>query len=106
MRTYAAVMSTLVDSGDRRNGLDAVAQCAKKGSQSMTHPTPIIDRSQLPTASFPWGVLKWLVTPEITSGAAMTVGEVVLMPGMGHERHNHPDSEEILYFLTGFGEQM
>jgi oxalate decarboxylase/phosphoglucose isomerase-like protein (cupin superfamily) len=47
-----------------------------------------------------------LVTPEITPGAGMTVGEVVLMPGMGHERHNHPESEEILYFLTGAGLQM
>ena len=72
----------------------------------MTESSPIIDRSQLPTSSFDWGVLKWLVTPEITPGAAMTVGEVVLMPGKGHERHNHPESEEILYFLTGVGEQM
>jgi oxalate decarboxylase/phosphoglucose isomerase-like protein (cupin superfamily) len=72
----------------------------------MTEPSPIIDRAQLPTSSFDWGVLKWLVTPEITPGAAMTVGEVVLMPGKGHERHNHPESEEILYFLTGAGEQM
>jgi oxalate decarboxylase/phosphoglucose isomerase-like protein (cupin superfamily) len=72
----------------------------------MTDQTPIIDRAKLPTSSFDWGVLKWLVTPEITPGAGMTVGEVVLMPGMAHERHNHPESEEILYFLTGVGEQM
>jgi oxalate decarboxylase/phosphoglucose isomerase-like protein (cupin superfamily) len=31
---------------------------------------------------------------------------VVLLPGMGHERHNHPDSDEILYILSGRGEQM
>ncbi len=72
----------------------------------MPNQLPAIERAQLPTSSFDWGLLKWLVTPDITPGAAMTVGEVVLMPGKGHERHNHPESEEILYFLNGVGEQM
>ena len=36
----------------------------------------------------------------------MTFGEVVLLPGQGHSRHNHPESEEILYVLSGAGEQM
>ena len=31
---------------------------------------------------------------------------VVLLPGQGHERHNHPDADEILYVLSGTGEQM
>ena len=31
---------------------------------------------------------------------------VVLLPGQGHERHNHPDADEILYVLAGTGEQM
>jgi oxalate decarboxylase/phosphoglucose isomerase-like protein (cupin superfamily) len=31
---------------------------------------------------------------------------VVLLPGQGHERHNHPDADEILYILSGEGEQM
>ena len=26
---------------------------------------------------------------------------VVLLPGQGHERHNHPDADEILYVLAG-----
>jgi len=36
----------------------------------------------------------------------ITFGEVVLLPGQGHVRHNHPTSEEILYVLSGSGEQM
>ena len=44
--------------------------------------------------------------PERPAGAAMTFGEVILLPGKGHERHNHPDAEEILYVLSGEGEQM
>ena len=30
----------------------------------------------------------------------------MLLPGEGHTRHNHPPSEEILYVLSGVGEQM
>ena len=65
-----------------------------------------IDPSSKPVQSFDWGVIKWLVTPDDTEGAGLTFGEVVLLPGKGHDRHNHPESEEILYVLSGEGEQM
>jgi oxalate decarboxylase/phosphoglucose isomerase-like protein (cupin superfamily) len=65
-----------------------------------------IDRSALPTHSFEWGAIKWLVSPSTTPGAQMTFGEVLLLPGKGHERHNHPDAEEVLYILSGEAEQM
>ena len=65
-----------------------------------------IDRNQVPTQTFDWGSIKWLVTPDSTEGAGLTFGEVVLQPGKGHDRHNHPESEEILYVLSGEGEQM
>lgn len=65
-----------------------------------------IDPQSLPTASLEWGAIKWFVSPEHTPGAVMALGEVVLLPGRGHERHNHPESEEILYILSGEGEQM
>ena len=64
-----------------------------------------IDRAALPTDTFDWGAMKWLVTPSNTPGAKMTLGEVLLMPGKGHTEHHHPDAEEILYFLSGEGEQ-
>jgi oxalate decarboxylase/phosphoglucose isomerase-like protein (cupin superfamily) len=53
--------------------------------------------------SFDWGVIKPLV-----AGVSDTVSlmHVVLLPGQGHERHNHPDADEILYVLSGTGEQM
>lgn len=65
-----------------------------------------IDPRRLPTQSLEWGAIKWYVSPAHTTGAVMACGEVVLLPGKGHERHNHPDSEEILYILSGEGEQM
>ncbi len=65
-----------------------------------------IDRAAIPTHSFDWGAIKWLVTPGTTPGATLTFGEVLVMPGKGHSRHNHPGAEEILYILSGEGEQM
>jgi oxalate decarboxylase/phosphoglucose isomerase-like protein (cupin superfamily) len=65
-----------------------------------------VDPNAIPTQTFDWGAIKWFVTPELTEGAGITFGEVVLQPGRGHDRHNHPESEEILYILSGEGEQM
>jgi len=65
-----------------------------------------VDPNAIPTQTFDWGAIKWFVTPERTEGAGITFGEVVLQPGRGHDRHNHPESEEILYVLSGEGEQM
>lgn len=64
-----------------------------------------INPQHVPTHTFEWGVIKWFVSPDATPGAGLTFGEVVLLPGSGHDRHNHPDAEEILYVLSGNGEQ-
>lgn len=65
-----------------------------------------VDPSKQETQTFDWGIIKWLVSPDITPGANITFGQVVLLPGEGHTRHNHPLSEEILYVLSGTGAQM
>ena len=54
---------------------------------------------------FDWGVLNWMNTPEVTGGERFSAGVVKLEPGKGHERHTHPDSDEILYVIRGEGEQ-
>ena len=69
-------------------------------------PSKLIDPEALPTMSFDWGLIKPLVATENTDGPAMSLMHVVLLPGEGHERHNHPGSDEILYILSGRGEQM
>jgi oxalate decarboxylase/phosphoglucose isomerase-like protein (cupin superfamily) len=58
------------------------------------------------TLSFDWGNVKLLSTPDAAGGATMTFGMVVLEPGKGHSRHNHPDADEILFIISGEGEQM
>ncbi len=67
--------------------------------------TNTVDEQSLPTQTFDWGAIKWLVAPGVTDGAIMSFGEVALLPGKGHDRHNHPESEEILYVLSGEGLQ-
>lgn len=56
--------------------------------------------------SFEWGSVKLLSTPDIAGGQTMTFGTVVLQPGKAHERHNHPEADEILFILSGEGEQI
>ena len=60
----------------------------------------------LPTMTFDWGVIKPLVAGENTEGTGVSLMHVILLPGKGHERHNHPDADEILYILAGEGDQM
>jgi oxalate decarboxylase/phosphoglucose isomerase-like protein (cupin superfamily) len=67
---------------------------------------PAVDPHAIATQTFDWGSIKWLVSPDTYEDAALTFGEVVLLPGKGHDRHNHPESEEVLYVLSGEGEQM
>ena len=41
-----------------------------------------------------------------SAAKGFSFGVATLAPGKGHARHNHPGSEEIIYFISGEGEQM
>jgi oxalate decarboxylase/phosphoglucose isomerase-like protein (cupin superfamily) len=56
--------------------------------------------------AFDWGVVKILSEPAVTNAERFSFGMVVLAPGKGHARHNHPGSEEIIFVMSGEGEQM
>ena len=49
----------------------------------------------------PRGVAEWLITASECS--AMSLGEVVVLPGQSHEWHVHEDSDEVVYVLGGRG---
>lgn len=55
---------------------------------------------------FDWGTLKFLSEPPVTGAERFSFGMVVLAPGKGHESHNHPGVEEIIFVMSGEGEQM
>ena len=52
-----------------------------------------------------WGILGWLSRPSSTGAKHLTVIEVTLLPGQGHNFHKHPDQEEIIYAIEGTVEQ-
>lgn len=58
-----------------------------------------VDREQLD-----WGVLGWLSRPAV-GAQQLTVIEVELKPGAGHNFHKHPDQEEVIYVVDGEVEQ-
>lgn len=55
---------------------------------------------------FDWGKIHFLSEPTVTGAVRFSFGIVELAAGKGHERHNHPGSEEIIYVVSGEGEQM
>ena len=61
---------------------------------------------EVETQVFDWGTIKWLSEPRVTDADRFTAGVVLLAPGKGHTRHNHPGVEEILYVVSGTGQQM
>lgn len=60
---------------------------------------------EVPTRTFDWGTIKWLVTPHLDKGAGITTGEVIIYPGQGHAPHKHPGEEEVIYVISGKGRQ-
>lgn len=64
-----------------------------------------VESEDVSTLMFDWGTLKWMVTPEVTDAERFSAGVVRIEPGKGHDLHTHPDSEELLYFVRGEGEQ-
>ncbi|MBK8082744.1 MAG: cupin domain-containing protein [Devosia sp.] len=55
---------------------------------------------------FDWGRLALTVAPEVNGAQKFSGGVVDLPPGQGHARHNHPGAEEIIFVISGEGEQM
>jgi len=64
-----------------------------------------INEEDVETQVFDWGRLWWLSEPRVTAAERFSAGVVSLSPGTGHERHNHPGVEEILYVISGRGLQ-
>lgn len=55
---------------------------------------------------FDWGQLALTVGPEVNDAKQFSAGVVFVPPGQGHERHNHPGAEEIIFIIKGTGQQM
>ena len=65
-----------------------------------------VEPNDIETQVFDWGVIKWFSEPRVTNAEKFSMGIVILEPGKGHTLHNHPGVEEILYVISGEGEQL
>ncbi len=73
----------------------------------MSKPTNhFVHLSEVSAFGFDWGKLSLTVAPEVNGAARFSGGVVDLPPGQGHSRHNHPGAEEIIFVISGNGEQM
>ena len=64
-----------------------------------------IIRSETPRDQLDWGTLGWLSNPPTTNNKDLTVIDVELFPGKGHNFHKHPDQEEVIVCVKGTLEQ-
>jgi quercetin dioxygenase-like cupin family protein len=52
-----------------------------------------------------WGPHHWLSKPGLTECEDLMLVRVIMPPGKGHAFHRHPPMEEIIYIVSGKGEQ-
>lgn len=52
-----------------------------------------------------WVTAKTLCDPAVTGGAISAVA-LYFKPGQGHARHHHPETEQLIYVVSGVGEMM
>lgn len=65
-----------------------------------------VEEADVETQVFNWGRLYWLSEPRVTEADKFSAGVVVLNQDKGHDRHNHPGCEEVLYVISGKGHQV
>ncbi|MCD6312675.1 MAG: cupin domain-containing protein [Thaumarchaeota archaeon] len=65
----------------------------------------IVHPEDVETQVFDWGTIKWLSCPAVTGAERFTFGVVIVEPGKGHDKHSHPDAEEVIYVISGVAEQ-
>jgi quercetin dioxygenase-like cupin family protein len=58
-------------------------------------------KSDVRNESFDWGDIGWRSVPSSTGTKRMTVMDVTLEPGKGHDFHKHPDQEEMIIVKSG-----
>ena len=70
------------------------------------HPPVATDPHEVETIMASWVTAKVLCDPAVTGPAAMSAVSLFFDPGQGHARHNHPDSEQIIFVVSGEAEMM
>ena len=64
-----------------------------------------VTRATLEKTELAWGSTAFVSNPTTTQAKLITVMEVILHPGQGHNFHKHPDQEEVIAVVEGRIEQ-
>ena len=69
-----------------------------------TKKLPIIDEKDIEALDLPGRSLRWVVTNQNTGARHCTMAVIEVQPGQTvRPAHSHPNSEEIIYLLSGTG---
>jgi quercetin dioxygenase-like cupin family protein len=52
-----------------------------------------------------WGTVSWVCNPVTTGAETLTVTDVTIDPGHGHNFHKHPNQDEVIVVVEGEIEQ-
>lgn len=52
-----------------------------------------------------WGTVSWVCNPVTTGAETLTVTDVTIDRGCGHDFHKHPDQDEVIVVVEGQIEQ-
>jgi quercetin dioxygenase-like cupin family protein len=67
-------------------------------------PLPIIDETTVEELNLPGRKLRWVVTDENTGAKYCTMAVIRVAPGSRvRPAHSHPNGEEVIYILNGYG---
>lgn len=64
----------------------------------------VVAPDEVETIMADWVTAKVMCGPQVTGAAGMSAVALFFEPGQGHSRHNHPDSEQIIFVVSGQGE--
>jgi quercetin dioxygenase-like cupin family protein len=64
-----------------------------------------VTSDEMTVEMLPWGTHEWLSHPDLTDPDQLMMVRVRMPPGKAHKFHRHPAMEEIIYVISGRGEQ-
>jgi quercetin dioxygenase-like cupin family protein len=64
-----------------------------------------ITASDCEVEELPWGPHEWMCRPGLVEAEKLLLVRVSMPPGKSHQFHRHPAMEEIIYVISGQGEQ-
>ena len=66
----------------------------------------VVAPDEVETIMADWVTAKVMCDPRVNSVHGMSAVSLYLEPGQGHARHNHPESEQFIFVISGQGEHM